>query len=158
MKRKALLSTLCIVCIVLFLFPGCEQETETARDNNLEGQTGIHLEGAWARPGSEGRISAAYFLITNFGDEPDILLSAESDVARNVEVHESYESEEGMIGMREVLDLEIPAQSTVRFEQGGLHIMLIQLTRQLQDGDSFNLTLTFENHGTLMTEIPVRLL
>lgn len=142
---------------VCLLLAGCEQENEHERGNNLEGQTGIHIEGAWARPGSEGRISAAYFLITNFGDKPDTLLTVKSDVARNAEIHESYEREEGMTGMREVTDLEIPAQSTIRFEQGGLHIMLIQLTRPLQHGDSFNLTLTFENHGELMLEIPVRL-
>jgi periplasmic copper chaperone A len=77
--------------------------------------------------------------------------------AQNVEVHESYEHEDGMIGMREVRDLEIPAQSTVRFEQGGLHIMLIQLTRQLRDGDIFELTLSFENHGDVSFDILVRL-
>ncbi len=120
-------------------------------------KSGINVEGAWARPASEGRISAAYFLISNFENEPDVLLSVQSDVARNVEVHESYEREEGMIGMREVPDLEIPAQSTVRFEQGGLHIMLIQLTRQLQDGDTFDLTLTFENHGDITVTVPARL-
>jgi len=135
----------------------CQSDPETEVTDVQENRTGIHIENAWARPGSEGRISAAYFEITNYDNEPDVLLSANSTVARNVEVHESYEHEDGMIGMREVTDLEIPAQSTVRFEQGGLHIMLIQLTRQLQDGDSFEMTLTFENHGNVSFEIPVRL-
>lgn len=139
------------------LIAGCQQDGESGTELNLAEGSGINIEGAWARPASEGRMSAAYFLITNFDDEQDLLLSVQSDVARNVEVHESYEREEGMMGMREITDLEIPGQSTVRFEQGGLHIMLIQLTRQLQDGDTFDLTLTFENHGEITVTVPARL-
>ena len=146
-----------LLLVVPVLIAGCQQEGESRMETDLADESGIHVEGAWARPASEGRISAAYFLISNFENEPDVLLSVQSDVARNVEVHESYEREEGMIGMREVPDLEIPAQSTVRFEQGGLHIMLIQLTRQLQDGDTFDLTLTFENYGDVVVNVPARL-
>lgn len=146
-----------ISIVVLLLLAGCEQENEYGRDSALEDQSGIHIEDAWARPGSEDRISAAYFLLTNFGDETDKLLSVESEIANNVEIHESYEREEGMIGMREVTDLEIPAQTTIRFEQGGLHVMLIQLTHQLQNGDTFNLILTFENYGEVVAEVTARL-
>ena len=142
---------------LIVLIAACQPDSEREEPGVLENQTGIHVEEAWARPGSEGRISATYFVIHNYNDVPDVLLSANSAVARNVEVHESYEHDDGMIGMREVRDLEIPAQSTVRFEQGGLHIMLIQLTRRLQDEDTFELTLTFENHGEITFEIPVRL-
>jgi periplasmic copper chaperone A len=143
--------------LMVMLTAACQPDTEREEVEVQEDQTGIQVEDAWARPGSEGRISAAYFVINNYEEEADVLLSANSDVAQNVEVHESYEHEDGMIGMREVRDLEIPAQSTVRFEQGGLHIMLIQLTRQLRDGDTFELTLSFENHGEVSFDILVRL-
>lgn len=143
--------------IIALLIAGCQQENERKAANESTDQTGIQVEEAWARPGIEGRMSAAYFLITNYGDEPDTLQAVQSDVARNVEVHESYEREEGMMGMREVTNLEIPAQSTLRFEQGGLHVMLIQLTRQLQDGDVFDLILTFKNHGEMVIDVSARL-
>jgi periplasmic copper chaperone A len=141
---------------VLFLIAGCEAEQPRTDAEMIDGE-GIHIEGTWARPASEGRMSAAYFLITNFEDEPDTLLSVQSDVARLVEIHESYEREEGMMGMREITELEIPARATVRLEQGGLHIMLIQVTRTLADGDTFELTLNFTGHGEKTIEIPVRL-
>jgi len=143
--------------LAVLLTAACQPDAEREQAELQEGQTGIQAEGAWARPGSEGRISAAYFVINNYEAEQDVLLSANSDVARNVEVHESYEHDDGMIGMREVRNLEIPAQSTVRFEQGGLHVMLIQLTRPLQDGDTFELTLTFQNYGDVTFEVPARL-
>lgn len=141
---------------IAFIAAGCTGQSETEPDQQFSGE-GVEVEGAWARPASEGRMSAAYFLISNFAEEADTLISVESDVAQLVEIHESYEQEEGMMGMREVPKVEIPAQSTVRFQQGGLHIMLIQVTRTLADGDTFELTLNFSNSGEQIIEIPVRI-
>lgn len=148
---------LIISILIALLASGCQQESDSQNNDELVAGDGIHVEEAWARPGGEGRMSAAYFLISNFDTEDDVLVSVQSNVAQNVEVHESYEREEGMMGMREVTDLELPGQSTVRFEQGGLHVMLIQLTRQLTEGDSFELTLTFQNSDPVTIEVPVRM-
>ena len=137
---------------------GCGNGEEKVNgDEILTDAEGIHIEGAWARPGSEGRMSAAYFLITNFDDLPDTLLSANSNIAQLTEIHESYERDDDMVGMREVGTVEIPGESTVRFEQGGLHVMLIQLTEPLVDGDSFELSLEFAGHGEIVVNVPVRL-
>lgn len=140
----------------LFLLT-CSGEPDPSSQPEMLSGEGINIEGTWARPASEGRMSAAYFLITNFENEADTLISVHSDVAQLVEIHESYELEGGMMGMREVPELEIPAQSTIRLEQGGLHIMLIQVTRTLADGDTFELTLNFSGSGEQTIEIPVRL-
>lgn len=153
--KKFLLPILSVV--LLLPLTGCNQESSQQESDELMMGEGIEVEDAWARPGSEGRMSAVYFLIRNYNAEDDVLVSVQSDVAQNVEVHESYEREEGMMGMREVPDLELPGQTTVRFEQGGLHVMLIQLTRQLADGDLFELTLTFQKNDPVTIEVPVRL-
>jgi len=144
-----------LLVFALFFGISCSGETEQ-QEQVIDGE-GVQIEGAWARPASEGRMSAAYFLITNFEESEDALVGVESDVAQLVEVHESYEREEGMMGMREVPEVTLPAQSTVRFEQGGLHIMLIQVTRTLADGDTFELTLNFSNSEPQTIEVPVRL-
>jgi periplasmic copper chaperone A len=125
---KLALSTLPLFILFPFLLIGCSSDSEKQAEPLIEGE-GISIEGAWARPASEGRMSAAYFLLTNFEEQDDKLVGVVSDVARLVEIHESYESGEGMMGMRELPEVDLPAQSTVRFEQGGLHIMLIQATR-----------------------------
>lgn len=153
--KKLLLAI--VSALMLLPLTGCQQESSQQNSGELIVQEGIEVEGAWARPGGEGRMSAAYFLISNYNAEDDVLVAVQSDVAQDVEVHESYEREEGMMGMREIKDLELPGQSTVRFEQGGLHIMLMQLTRQLTDGDSFELTLTFQKNDPVTIEVPVRL-
>jgi copper(I)-binding protein len=155
--KNSVFVTLILIALTLNLLSGCSSGEEQQPQPDITERGRIQIEESWARPASEGRMSAAYFLLTNFDSEADTLLSVESDVAELVEVHESYESEEGMMGMREVPELEIPAQSTLRFQQGGLHIMLIQVTRALEDGDSFDLTLNFSRTGSQTISIPVRL-
>ncbi|WP_083750196.1 copper chaperone PCu(A)C [Rhodohalobacter halophilus] len=142
---------------ITLLAIGCAGESDTEQQSAEFSGEGVEVEGAWARPASEGRMSAAYFLISNFNDSDDQLIGVESDVAQLVEIHESYEREEGMMGMREVPEVDLPSQSTVRFQQGGLHIMLIQVTRTLADGDTFELTLHFDNSESQTIEVPVRL-
>ncbi|NBB77457.1 MAG: copper chaperone PCu(A)C [Bacteroidetes bacterium] len=138
-----------LLVFALFFVISCSGETEQ-QEQVVDGE-GIQIEGAWARPASEGRMSAAYFLISNFEKADDALIGVESDVAQLVEVHESYEREEGMMGMREVPEVELPSESTVRFQQGGL------VTRTLADGDTFELTLNFSNSESQTIEVPVRL-
>lgn len=146
-----------LTAITFLLFVSCQQEANEENNTAAIQGDGIQVSDAWARPGAEGRMSAAYFLVSNFNMEDDKLLSVDTDVARTAEVHESYEREEGMMGMREVPQLDLPAQSTVRFEQGGLHVMLMDLTQQLSDGDMFKLTLAFEKADSVTVDVPVRL-
>ena len=144
---------------ILFILSACGQNSSNDSGTTpamVQGE-GIDIEDAWARPGMEGRMSAAYFLITNYTDAADTLVSIETEAADAAEVHESYEREEGMMGMREITELELPSQSTVRFEQGGLHVMLIQLNRQYAEGDSLSLTLNFKNNDPLEIAVPVRI-
>lgn len=155
--KTRIVALLILITLSAGLIIGCGGERESQTESAEISGEGIHIEGAWARPASEGRMSAAYFLITNFENENDTLISVQSDVAQLVEIHESYELEEGMMGMREVPELEIPAQSTIRLQQGGLHIMLIQVTRTLADGDTFALSLNFAGAGEKTVEIPIRL-
>lgn len=146
-----------LIAITFLFFFSCQQEANEENNNAAIQGDGIQVSDAWARPGAEGRMSAAYFLVSNFNMEDDKLLSVDTDIARTAEVHESYEREEGMMGMREVPQLDLPAQSTVRFEQGGLHVMLMDLTQQLSDGDMFKLTLAFEKADSVTVDVPVRL-
>ena len=58
-----------------------------------------------------------------------------------------------MMEMRPLADgLAIPAGESVVLEPGGYHIMLIGLTGDLNAGESFTLTLTFEKAGEVTVE------
>ncbi len=131
--------------VLFFAAAGCGERDEADRQTGLLDGEGVAIEGAWARPGSEGGMSAGYFLITNFDTEADTLVGASSEVAELTEIHESYEREEGMMGMRQIDRLELPPQSTLRFEPGGLHLMFIRLQENLTVGDEIEVRLQFSS-------------
>lgn len=114
------------------------------------------IEDAWARPGNQGAMSAAYFVIENSTDQADELLLAESDIAENVEMHMSTMKDDSTMTMIQQESIPVPANSRVELKPGGLHIMLIGLNDELRPDDVFNLSLQFKNAGPLAVEVSVR--
>ncbi|WP_337111421.1 copper chaperone PCu(A)C [Photobacterium sp. Hal280] len=90
----------------------------------------------------------------NHGDTPDVLLRAESPIAEKVELHE-HAHENGMMKMRKVDDIQIPAHGTQLLQPGGYHIMMFNLTSVPKLGDSFPLTLYFQNAGKVDVKVKV---
>ncbi len=119
------------------------------------GQSTVEVKHPWARPGTLGGNSAAYMEIHNAQDHSDRLVSAGTDVAHTVELHETR-MEGGMHRMHQVPSIEIPAKGTSVLRPGGLHVMLIRLTTPLRVGDRFPLILRFERAGRITVTVEVR--
>jgi copper(I)-binding protein len=130
----------------------------------------IHVTQAWARrapmmaqagsghgPGTAGGTGngAVYVLIENRGSQPDALLSAGSDAATTVELHETR-LEGGVMRMRPLPRVDIPPGGRVEMTPGGHHLMLLGLTRDLRPGDTVAVRLRFEKAGERVIEAPVR--
>lgn len=62
----------------------------------------------------------------------------------------------GMMTMREVERIEIPAGTTVTLEPGGYHVMMMDVQRTLSPGDTIEITLTFERAGEVVVTAEVR--
>ena len=62
----------------------------------------------------------------------------------------------GMMEMRPVDRIEIPAGATVALEPGGYHIMLLELVAPLEAGTTIEVTLTFEESGEQVVTADVR--
>jgi hypothetical protein len=72
------------------------------------------------------------------------------------EIHEMADVD-GMMQMRPLPEgLEIPGGGEVTLESGGLHVMLIGLIRDLENGASYELTLEFERAGQVTLQVPVQ--
>ncbi|NCC28249.1 MAG: copper chaperone PCu(A)C, partial [Gammaproteobacteria bacterium] len=76
-------------------------------------------------------------------------------VSEVVELHTHVE-EDGMMRMRRIEKIEIPAGETVTLKPGGLHVMLIGLKQPLEPGDTVDLALTFEDGSRIPVQAPVR--
>jgi copper(I)-binding protein len=116
----------------------------------------ITVDDAWVRPSAMmDRAGAAYMVIHNNSASDDRLLAVSSDVAETIELHESKEME-GMMQMSPVEAIAVPAGGSATLAPGGLHVMLIGLTRELVPGSSVALQLHFENAGEVGVNAEVR--
>jgi periplasmic copper chaperone A len=116
----------------------------------------IEAHDAWARPAMQGENSAVYLLLHNHTAEDDELLSASTDAAEIVELHESRQVEgTDMMEMVPQDSILLPTNSEVEFKPGGLHIMLVNLKQDLKVGDEIIVTLHFKSGFELPLTVPV---
>jgi copper(I)-binding protein len=144
-----------IISVLIILLFGCtseknERQMEHSKETLSVENTGkLIIEDAWVRVGAKGRNTAMFMNIMNGTELTDTLISAESDAAVLVEVHETYKRENDMMGMREVENIIIPPLTQVSLKPRGLHVMLINLNEDIQIGDTVEATLQFTKAGSI---------
>jgi copper(I)-binding protein len=116
----------------------------------------LEIQNAWVRPAGAGMNTAAYFVINNPGEQ-DRLLAAETTVADRTEIHISYLDDAGVMRMEEQDSVIIPQGSELVFEPGGLHVMLINLSRDLSLYEKIQIQLNFEKKGEVSIDVPVEI-
>lgn len=99
-------------------------------------------------------VSAVYLTITNRGGVADRLVGASADRSGHAMIHRTV-VEDGMARMRHVGAVEVPPGASVRFEPGGLHVMLTGVSTPLRAGEEVVVTLTFERAGEVTVSAPV---
>lgn len=122
-----------------------------------ENPQGIQIQDAYARSmGGMGASGAVFMSIQNATGADDRLVSVASDVAERVELHTHKQDANGVMQMIHVPEgFPIASGETHELARGGDHVMLLGLTRDLNDGDSFSLTLTFETAGPVTLDVTV---
>ncbi len=117
---------------------------------------GVLVEDPYVRAVPPGQPNSASFMaLRNTSDQTYRLVGASSDVAEVVELH-THTLEDGMMRMRQVDHIELPAGETVSLKPGGLHIMLIGLKQKLVPDDEILLTLKFSDGSAREVSAPVR--
>ncbi|WP_113912273.1 copper chaperone PCu(A)C [Roseovarius dicentrarchi] len=118
----------------------------------------IEVQDPYARSASPtAKTGAAFMHIVNTG-EADRLISAASPAAELVQLHTHMESGDGVMQMVHVEEgFDLPAGETIRLERGGKHVMLMGLTEPMEQGATVSVTLTFENAGDIVVDVPVDL-
>ena len=108
----------------------------------------IVIKDQWIRPGAEKMATALYFTLENNGSKADTLYAVETDIAKMVQIHETY-SNGDVMGMREIGKIIIEPGSSAKLEPGGMHIMVMRLKKDIKNGDEIEFKLHFRNAGII---------
>jgi copper(I)-binding protein len=112
------------------------------------------VERAVARATAPGQPNGGGYLTLKGGGSGDRLIGAQADVSKSVELH-TMTMEGDVMRMRQVDAIDVPAGKTVELKPGGQHIMFVGLKSPLKAGDSFPLTLRFQNAGDVTVNMKV---
>lgn len=99
--------------------------------------------------------SASFMTLHNKGENGSALIAVSSPAAEVVELH-THIMEEGMMRMRKVDKIDLPAGGAVKLQPGGFHVMMIGLKQKLIPDEKVSLTLNFDDGSSLDVDAPVR--
>ncbi|HEX3630873.1 MAG TPA: copper chaperone PCu(A)C [Casimicrobiaceae bacterium] len=115
----------------------------------------LHIDHPFARATPPGARSGGVFLsVENNGDRTDRLLTVSTPVAGSAELHQMV-MDAGVMRMRAVAGVDVKPGDRLVLQPGGYHVMLADLKRPLQAGDTFPLTLGFEKAGSIEVSVVV---
>ena len=138
----------------------CDNSTETANSSKLPTTAIVSTNAAELITVSKPRIratapgqtvSGVFMTLINNSETAYALTSASFSGASTVEIHETSMSE-GMMRMRKVSHIDIPANGSAELKPGSYHIMLIGLEKEMKAGTAETLTLTFSDDSQKTVE------
>ncbi len=115
---------------------------------------GVIVSGAWARATVPGQMASGAYMDLK-SSENAVLLGASSTVAGVVELHEMI-MDNGVMKMRSLTKLELPAGKTVTLNGGSYHIMLMDLKKPLKKGEIVPLMLKIAGKDQRLNSIEVK--
>jgi copper(I)-binding protein len=141
-----------LIVVAALLLPACFAHAHEYKAGELE------IAHPWSQelPPNAPTV-AAYFIIHNGGKTDDRLLSVDSPIAPEAQLHE-HVMQGDLMKMQQVPSVEIPAGGNVTFAPMAYHVMLLNPTDRslLSDGKRFPLTLHFEKAGDVTVEVSVQ--
>ena len=106
-----------------------------------------------APPGA--RVTGAFMTIRNTSDKAIQLVKADSSAAKVTELH-NHINDNGVMRMRQVKSISVPAKGEVQLKPGSYHVMLIDMQVPIKEGDTVAITLEFSDGGTKTVQAPVK--
>ena len=121
-----------------------------------DSKKGISIENAYIKIVPAVSPNSVAFLSVKNGTNKEVkLVKVESDVSNSVEMH-NMTMDAGVMKMRQIDSILIPANSSVELKPGGFHIMLIGLKSALKKEDKKAFTFYFDNGQKEKMELLVK--
>ncbi|HSV45287.1 MAG TPA: copper chaperone PCu(A)C [Ramlibacter sp.] len=135
--------------------PAVPLQLLSAREFAALAQAPVQVEGAWVRATVPGQQGTGGFMKLK-AREATRLVGVSSPVAGVAEVHE-MKHEGGVMRMRALDAIELPAGQVVELAPGGLHLMLMDLKQPLARGASVPVTLHLRNAAGVASQLELSL-
>ena len=117
-------------------------------------QAQVKVDDAWVRATvAPQKATGAFMSLT--ATKPVKVVAASSPVASMVEIHE-MKMEDGVMKMRAVDALPLPAGQAVALKPGSYHVMLMGLQRPIKAGETVPLTLTVEGEDKQRSNVEIK--
>ncbi|HQW81740.1 MAG: copper chaperone PCu(A)C [Rhodanobacteraceae bacterium] len=100
------------------------------------------------------QVRAGYLVIENASAADIVLTKVESPDFGAIEIHTMYD-DAGIMRMRRVPELHVPANGKVELKPGGLHLMMFRPQRALAEGDQVDVVLSGDA-GAVATTLVVK--
>jgi len=118
------------------------------------GPAELEARDAWIRPAAAGQTTAAYLVVEGGAADDRLLGGSFADAAR-VELHETVLEGDMARMVPRPEGLVVPAGGELVLAPRGAHLMLIDLRRDLAEGETVTMTLAFEGAGARTVEAEV---
>ena len=147
-----LLTALTLVAVIGLVLPASAGEKE--QDEVKAGDLTISKIWAQLSPGQPNS-AAVFMVIDNKGKQWDRLVAASSPAAETTVLHKSSIMS-GLVKMFLTKGIVIDPGKSLTMMPDEFHIMLVTLAKNLEVGETFPLTLTFEKAGDVLVQAPVK--
>ncbi|WP_261818027.1 copper chaperone PCu(A)C [Vibrio gallicus] len=116
----------------------------------------VEVSHAWAKETPPTATTSAIFLTLSNPTKTDRnLISASTEAAGITELH-THLKENGIMKMRQVKSIAIPAGKSTQLKPHGLHVMLFDLKQPLTEGMIIPLSLTLDSGRVINLSVPVK--
>ena len=113
----------------------------------------VSIANAWARATAPGQKTAGVYLDLRSNSDTAVV-AAGSPLAAGAELH-SMTMQDGVMRMRPLPRIDLPAGRTVRLAPNGMHLMLVGLKRELKAGEKLPIVLSLQSSGTSLTTLAI---
>lgn len=116
----------------------------------------LAVEGGWIRSAPPSApVMAGYGRFSHDGAASVAIRAARSEAFGRIELH-SMTMDEGVMRMRKLERMEVPAAAELVLEPGGLHLMLFEPARALVEGEEVRIELDVCADARQVINLPVR--
>ncbi len=153
MLRKILLAT------AILGLTACGNSTPSETAQEATGPAFVVTDAFVRAPAGGRNVTGAYLTVTSNSSEDAQIVAASADRAGTAELH-THLMDDGVMRMRQVESVALPAGETAEFAPLHDHIMLFDVEEGLTEGDTVTLTLEIQYGDSVefvSTEAEVRL-